>query len=76
MWSGPQLFTRLHNLLHGSFVARLQAGSLDVGRRVIAMMAGESLLNLGAAAVAMHVAKAANIHKDVKLELLAGMEAT
>ena len=39
------------------------------------MMARESLLNLRTAAVAMHVAKAAYVHQDVKLELLPGVEA-
>ena len=38
-------------------------------------MARETLLNLRAAAVAMHVAKAAYVHQDVKLKLLPGVEA-
>ena len=38
-------------------------------------MARETLLNLRAAAVAMHVAKAAYVHQDVKLKLLPRMEA-
>ena len=39
------------------------------------MMAREALLNLRAAAVAMHIAKAAYVHQDVKLELLPRVEA-
>src|SRR6478672_2881696 len=65
----------MDRFLDRRFVARVQAGFLDIGRRVIAVMAREALLNLRAAAVAMHVAKAAYVHQDVKLKLLAGVEA-
>ena len=38
------------------------------------MPGGELLLNLNAAAVAVHVAEAADVHQDVEAELLAGAE--
>src|SRR5438270_4588001 len=65
----------LDRFLNRCFVARLKPSLLNVWRRVISVMAREPLLNLGAAAVAMHIAKAADVHEDVKLELLPSIEA-
>ena len=64
----------MDRFLNGCFVPLVQTCFLNVGRRVIPMMARESLLNLSAAAVAMHVTKTAYIHENVELELLAGVE--
>ncbi len=39
------------------------------------MQRGEALLDLGTAAVPVHIAKTANVHEDVKAELLPRVEA-
>jgi hypothetical protein len=40
------------------------------------MLPGESLLDLRATAVTMHVAEAANVHEDVEAETLSGVKET
>src|SRR5882724_3727014 len=64
----------MDHFLDSCFVALSQSGFHDVRRRVITVVPGETLFNLGAAPVAMHIAEAAYVHQDVKLKLLAGME--
>ena len=56
----------------------LSAGC-DVGEHlwnVVAVQVGEALHGLHAAAMAMHVAEAANIHQNVEAQLVAGREGT
>ena len=51
-----------------------EAGGVAGLRGFVAVEGGEVLDDLGAAAVAVHVAEAANIHEDVEAEALAGVE--
>src|SRR6266567_707478 len=73
--SRGKLITYQADSLHRALVTRVQAGSDNIRRRVITMQSGKSLVNLCAAAVAMHIAEAANVHQNVKGKLLAAMEA-
>ena len=51
-----------------------ESGNVAGVRCVVAVECGESLLDLGDAAVAVHVAKSANVHEDVEAEGGAGVE--
>ena len=62
--------------LHRGFVVGADSGRFDLGRRVEAVGGSEILHDLDAAAVTVHVAKAADIHEDVEAELLASGERT
>ncbi len=62
--------------LHREFVVVADSGSFDFRRRVEPVDGRESLHDLDAAAVAVHVAEAADVHEDVEAELLAGGERT
>ena len=64
---------------HGALVFGEDAGFGEAGgvagfRGVVAVERGEVLDDLGAAAVAVHVAEAADVHEDVEAESLAGVE--
>src|SRR5260221_13675178 len=50
----------------GLLITVAQARSDDVRRRVVPVQVGEPLLDLGATAVAMHVAKSTDIHENVE----------
>ena len=65
--------------LHRGFIRDLEAclgegGLAGAHRLVVAMDVGEVLDELHAAAVAMHVAEAADVHKDVEAKSVAGVE--
>src|SRR5208283_2483982 len=60
---------------HGGFEAETHAGILHVEQHLVAVLGGESLHDLDAAAMTMHVAEAARVHEDVEAELLSGAEA-
>src|ERR1039457_7059466 len=67
--------------IHGGGVGVGEAGFGEGGlagadRLLVAVEAGEGLKELDAAAMAVHVAEAANVHEDVELEALAGGEGT
>ena len=62
--------------LHGRFVVGADSSGFDFGRRVEAVDGSEILHDLHAAAMAVHVAEAANVHEDVEAELLAGRKGT
>ena len=61
---------------HGLLITRFQTSIFDFRWRVITVQAGKSLLDLGAAAMTMHITKTSDIHEDVELELLTGVVAT
>ena len=61
-------------LLHGVIVVGAGSGGVDFWRRVVAVGGGEILHDLDAAAMAVHVAEAADVHEDVEAELLSGGE--
>jgi hypothetical protein len=58
--------------LHRRFVIGADAGGFDFGRRIEAVDGREILHDLDAAAMAVHVAEAADVHENVEAELLAG----
>src|SRR5207248_2736596 len=59
------------NALHDLIKARLQAGVRNLGRRLVAQPTGcKWLHDLNAAAMPMHIAEAAQVHADIKAELL------
>src|ERR1017187_6389195 len=67
--------------VHGGGVGVGEAGFGEGGlpgadRLLVAVEAGEGLKELDAAAMAVHVAEAADVHEDVELEALAGGEGT
>src|ERR1019366_2298257 len=67
--------------VHGGGVGIGEAGFGEGGlagtdRLLVAGEAGEGLKELDAAAMAVHVAEAADVHEDVELEALAGGEGT
>src|SRR5581483_10096670 len=53
-----------------------RASGLKLFRHIVAVRGRETLANLDAAPVAMHIAKAADVHQDVEAELLSGTEST
>src|ERR1035437_2675835 len=71
-----KLLDRGFSALHRSFVVGADSGGLDFGWRVEAVDGREILHDLHAAAVAVHVAEAADVHEDVEAKLLAGGEGT
>ena len=66
--------TAVRSALHGCVVAVADSGVFHFAEHVVAVLGGESLHDLDAAAVAVHVAEAADVHEDVEAELLAGAE--
>ncbi len=65
--------------VHGGLVGGVQAGFGEGGLAgadglVVAVEVGELLDELDAAAVAVHVAEAADVHEDVEAEAVAGVE--
>ena len=56
------------------FIRLAQVGVGDQLRHIVAVQIGETLDRLHATAMAMHVAKAADIHEDVEAQLVAGRE--
>src|SRR4029077_15066864 len=68
------LLDRGGGVLHGGVVARACACGLDFRRRVVTVGSSEALADLNAVAMAVHIAKAANIHENVKPERLPGAE--
>ncbi len=60
--------------LHRNLIALGQSCRIDLYRFVVSVRRGVVLHNLHAAAMAMHVAKAADVHQDVEAELLSGAE--
>src|SRR5262245_27750747 len=64
----------LFDALHVLVVAIEQSRRHEFVRRVIAMRGGEALLDLNATAMAVHIAEATNVHKDVEAEALSGAE--
>src|SRR5581483_3186731 len=53
-------------------ISPLDTRGLKLLRRIVAVSRGEGLPDLHAAAVAVHVAEASNIHQDIEAELLPG----
>src|SRR5207249_4326502 len=73
--AGRELALRFAHALHRGLVARLRAGFGDLAGRFVAEPAGrERLHDLNTAAVAMHVAEAAEVHGNIKAKFLAGSE--
>src|SRR6185312_238558 len=64
----------VNNPLHGGLIALLEPGGDQIIRRIVAIQSRETLLDLSAAAVAVHVPEATNVHQDVKTEALAGVK--
>jgi hypothetical protein len=60
---------------HGGIEAVAHAGVFYVEQHFIAVLRGESLHHLDAAAMTVHVAEATGVHEDVEAELLPGAEA-
>src|SRR6516165_12355904 len=58
--------------VHGGIVARGEAGTGDVIGTLAAVERSIVLQDLHAAAVAVHIAKAAYVHEDVEAKFLAG----
>ena len=69
-----QLLDRARGALHHRVVVFPGARGSSSSRRVVSVFGGELLPDLDAAAVAVHVAEAADIHQDVEAELLSGAE--
>ena len=63
-------------MLHCGVIAPGQARRFDLLRHLVAVSSGVVLHDLHAAAMAMHVAEAADVHQDVEAELLSGAERT
>src|SRR5208283_5529064 len=62
--------------LHRRFVIGAHSAGLDFGWSVEAVSSREILHDLNAAAMAVHVAEAADVHENVEAELLSGGEGT
>src|SRR5207244_3921508 len=60
--------------LHVRTIARMQPGSGEFARFVKSMQMRETLLDLRAAAMTMHVAESAHIHQHIKAKTLPGAE--
>src|SRR5208283_3847942 len=69
-----KLGNRRTRAFHYRVVADGQAGSVDLLRHLVSMSGGIALHDLHAAAMAMHIAEAADVHQDVEAELLPGAE--
>ena len=63
---------RCVSLANRIFIRLAQVGVGDQLRHIVAMQIGETLDRLHAAAMAMHVAEAADIHENVEAQLVAG----
>ena len=61
-------------LLHDGVVALADASAVQFFGSIVAVASGESLPDLDATAMAVHVAEAADVHEDVEAELLARAE--
>ena len=59
---------------HGSVILAQEAGLGETFRNFVAVNIGERLQDLDAAAMAMHVAEAADVHEDVEAEAMTGAE--
>jgi hypothetical protein len=70
--SAPASFRALHRRL----IIGAHAGGFDFGRRIEAMDGREILHDLDAAAMAVHIAEAADVHENVEADLLAGGKGT
>src|SRR5437764_3434285 len=74
---GGKLALRFADAHHRSLIAFLQACWLNFRRRLVAQSSGRKWLNdLHAAAVAMHVAEAAQVHDNIEAQALPGSEGT
>src|SRR5205823_14479854 len=60
--------------LHSGFIALGEAGGYQIIGRIKAVQPGKILANLNTAAMAVHIAKAADIHEDVEAKALASRE--
>src|SRR5205807_8704498 len=63
------------NASHRRVVPCAHAGIFHIQQHLVTVLGGESLHDLDAAAVPVHVAEAAGIHEDVEAELLPRAEA-
>ena len=59
---------------HGSVILAQEASLGETFRNFVAVNIGERLQDLDAAAMAVHVAEAADVHEDVKAQALPGGE--
>src|ERR1700689_3682027 len=69
-----EFLDRLRSLLHRGIVAFSRSCCLQLFRKIVAVKRGEFLFELNTTAMAMHVAKAANIHQDIETESLSGVK--
>src|SRR5260370_27506528 len=69
-----QSFDRARCPLHGGLVSIERAGWPQFWRNFISVVRRERLFDLNAAAMAVHIAEAADIHQNVEAELLPGAE--
>src|SRR5580693_7134350 len=63
-------------MVHCGFISLCQAGRFDLLGHLVAVSSRIVLHDLHAAAMAMHVPEAADIHQDVEAKLLSGTKRT